>query len=108
MKAALQLYKEGQFQVSSKSHEVDAEKVSLVLGFGEKGILSTDNIYDKLREKYPNAEIVTCSTSGEIYDESVFDNTVVVTAIQFDKTPVKTASISIGDYENSFVQLSLR
>lgn len=103
MKAALQLYKEGQFQVSSKSHEVDAEKVSLVLGFGEKGILSTDNIYDKLRAKYPNAEIVTCSTSGEIYDESVFDNTVVVTAIQFDKTPVKTAAINIGNYENSFV-----
>ena len=103
MKAALFLYKEGQFQVNAKSHEIDDEKVSLVLGFGEKGILSTDSIYDKLRAKYPNAEIITCSTSGEIYDEFVYDNTVVVTAVQFENTPIKTASISTTDFETSFI-----
>jgi len=103
MKAALFLYKEGQFQVNAKSHDIDDAKVSLVLGFGEKGLLSTDNIYDKLRAKYPNAEIVTCSTSGEIYDEIVYDNTVVVTAVQFENTPIKTASICTTDYENSFI-----
>ena len=103
MKAALFLYKEVQFQENAKSHNIDNEKVSLVLGFGEKGLISNDNIYDKLRTKYPNAEIVTCSTSGEIYDEYVYDNTVVISAIQFEKTPIKTASICTNDYESSYI-----
>ena len=103
MKAGLLIYKEGQFQVNAKSHDIVNEKVSLVLGFGEKELLISDKIYDKLRYEYPNAEIVTCSTAGEIYDEFVYDNTVVVTAIQFDSTLIKTASICTTDYENSFV-----
>ena len=101
MKAELLLYKNAKFERNAKSHDVNTEKVSLVLGFGEKGLLLSDKIYDQLNAKYPNAQIVTCSTSGEIYDELVYDNSVVVTAIEFEKTPLKTATINIADFENS-------
>ena len=101
MNAELLLYKDNKFERNTKSHEVNAGKVSLVLGFGEKNLLIKDAVYGQLKEKYPNAQIVTCSTSGEIYDELVYDNTVVVTAIEFEKTPLKTATVNIADYENS-------
>ncbi len=101
MNAELLLYKDTKFERNTKSHYVDAGKVSLVLGFGEKNLLINDSIYHQLKEKYPNAQIVICSTSGEIYDELVYDNTVVVTAIEFEKTPLKTATVNIADFENS-------
>ena len=103
MKASLLLYKEGKFEVSAKSQQIDNNLTSLVLGFGAKEILASQNLYDKLREQFPTAAIVTCTTSGEIYDDQVLDNTVVVSAIQFEKTSIETAAICITDYENSFV-----
>ena len=103
MKAELLQYKDSKFNRNAKSHELNIDNVSFVLGFGHKDLLINDKIYDQLKAKYPNAQIVTCSTSGEIYDEFVYDNTVVVTAIEFEKTTLKTAAINIADYENSFV-----
>ena len=101
MKAELLLYKNAAFVRNAKSHTITSDKVSLVLGFGEKNLLINDNLYSQLKDRYPNAQIVICSTSGEIYDEQVYDNTVVVTAIEFEKTPLKTASVNIADYQNS-------
>ena len=42
------------------------------------------------------------STAGEIYDTQVNDNTISLTAIQFDKTKTKTAVVQISNQKNSF------
>ena len=100
MKAQQKLYKNGQF--ISEGGDKLSGKNTLVLGFGAKNILLDNDIYTKLKGYYPGANIVTCSTSGEIYDENVSDNTVSVVAIEFEKTAVKTISINIKEVANSF------
>ncbi|MFM2358829.1 MAG: hypothetical protein RLY16_822 [Bacteroidota bacterium] len=102
MKASLMLYQSDNWSVHPKSDNLDPQKTSLVLGFGEKGLLADQPIYDQLREKFPQANIVLCSTSGEIFDESVYDESVSVSAIEFEKTTVHAVSIKVGDYTNSF------
>jgi hypothetical protein len=103
MKVSISSYKENkEWNTHPDSDEIIPEKASLVMGFGAKGMLETDYIYTCLKEKYTTADIVLCSTSGEIYNNAVLDNTVSVTAIQFEKTNIQTAVVNIEDYPNSF------
>jgi hypothetical protein len=80
---------------------LENNRVQLVLAFGAKPVLATGSVHPLIRQAFPNAEIVLCSTSGEIFHDTVLDNTVSVTALQFDQTTVKTGSVNIADYPNS-------
>ena len=64
----------------------------LVLFFGSRELLASGERYRELRAQYPDAHLLGCSTGGEILDEDVFDDTVVVAAIEFEKTRLKLAS----------------
>ena len=44
-----------------------------------------------LRDFYPNAPLLGCSTAGEICETRVSEGTVVATALQFERTTVRTA-----------------
>lgn len=68
----------------------------LVLAFGNKNILAEQKIYEELKAMYPKAHILTGSTSGEIVDTEVYDNSVVATAIFFEKTSIKVAHTTIS------------
>ncbi len=83
MKVAQKLYCGGSFMLAS-GDRVNAHGRLLVLAFGDKQILVQEDMYSKLRTDYPAAEIVLCSTSGEIYDTDVFDETVSVVVIEFE------------------------
>ncbi len=102
MKASLSIYKNGTFSVNEKSDDFNDSTASLIMGFGDKDILARDNIYQQLRNKYTNADIVLCSTAGEIYGDTVLDNTVTVSALAFDKTHIQSVVVNIDDYANSF------
>ncbi len=69
----------------------------LVLVFGKRQLLENSDRYDEIRSFYPAADIVICSTSGEILDIEVFDDTIVTTAIHFEKTVIKSRQLSIKD-----------
>ncbi|WP_259014138.1 FIST signal transduction protein [Emticicia fluvialis] len=78
------------------------QKAGLVLAFGERKLLDSYNAFSFLQQEFPAAEIIINSTSGEIYENSVHDDTIVVTAIEFEKTRVKTVKIDIADHTESF------
>lgn len=67
----------------------------LVLAFGNKKVLSEQHIYSDLKAMYPQAHILMGSTSGEIVDTEVYDNSVVSTAITFEKTNIRVANVQI-------------
>jgi hypothetical protein len=73
----------------------------LVLTFGERKCLEATQPYAFIRELYPKAEIVINSTSGEIYNDSVLNDTIIVTAIEFEKTTVRTVRVEIENYLQS-------
>jgi hypothetical protein len=50
-----------------------------------------------LQKKYPNSEIVTTSSAGNIIDDQLLDDTIIATCIEFEKTTLKTGSFILGE-----------
>ncbi|OQD43671.1 histidine kinase [Croceivirga radicis] len=72
----------------------------LVLVFGDRYLLESETIFEEVREMYPNGEIVFGSTSGEIYNTNVFEESVVITAIEFEKTTYKIVTDNVKNYSS--------
>ena len=77
------------------------ESAGLVLVFGDRGLMEAADIAQKFKAGYPNARVVFCSTAGEILNNEVADNTLAVTAIEFEKTDIKTSISNIADFKDS-------
>jgi len=81
----------------------EEQKAQLVLCFGSKNILSDcEHLFGILRKKFPVANIVSCSTAGEIFNTEVFDGSVTITAIRFASTHTEARIVRIEDYANSY------
>ena len=102
MKLSQSIYNHQAWASYSEAANFSAEKAQLVLAFGERRVLEVTPIYDRLRERFPNAAIIINSTSGEIYQDRVYDNSVVVTAIEFEKTTIRTCEIDIESHPESY------
>lgn len=83
----------------SSSKDVEA---NLVLVFGGRHQLSDGRRFEEIKEQYPNANILVGSTSGEILDTEVHDDTLVLTAIQFEKTTIEVAKLTQSEIDDSF------
>jgi hypothetical protein len=77
---------------TDKFNAIDA---NLVLAFGERTFLEKTNPFQKLKSLYPNADIVICSTSGQISNTNLVENNLIVTAIALEKTKIKVTEIDI-------------
>ncbi len=78
------------------------ETANLVLVFGSRSLLEDSSKYDEIKKFYPAAHIVSASTSGEILEDLVYDDSLAVTAIEFEKTKIQVASMSIKDAKDSY------
>lgn len=74
----------------------------LVMVFGERSTLGNSQLIDEVKNAYPQAHLLGCSTAGEICDVEVWDNSLVVTAIQFEHTEVVGHSVTVSDSTDSF------
>lgn len=74
----------------------------LLLVFSERNILETRNVYAELHQYYPLANIILCTTSGEIFQKSICNNSVVVAALEFEKTELHFATANIQSFSNSY------
>jgi hypothetical protein len=99
MKTSIYQFNEQFEELSSSNNNVTA---NLVLCFAAKKILELPNTYENISTKFTDAQIVLCSTAGEIFQETVTDNTIVVIALEFEKTAIKTTQVNIQDYSNSY------
>ncbi len=79
------------------------ETAQLVFLFGETDLLKDKNHFDSVRIAYPNAEIVGCSTSGEICEAEIFNTSIVCTAVYFGKTKIKVVKEKIQSMDESFL-----
>ncbi|NJM49318.1 MAG: hypothetical protein HC860_26660 [Alkalinema sp. RU_4_3] len=76
--------------------------VQLVLVFGSPSVLQESAWRSDLRQQYPNARLLGCSTAGEIAGTRVHDESLVATAIRFEQSQVKASGITLSPGENSF------
>lgn len=81
--------------------KVNTENIQLVIAFGERKCIEEIKPYHYLRSIYTNADIIISSTAGEIYDDKVHNNSIIVTAIEFKKISIKTTQLSIQNHVQS-------
>ena len=91
------------WQTDPVNHQDDGRfEPQLILVFGDTDLLQTVEPIQALKELYPQAHLLGCSTAGEIYDVQVRDHSLVATAIEFTKTAITNHQIHLEPDENSF------
>ena len=75
----------------------------LVLVFAERRLLQQNKIIASIKKEFPYQHIIFGSTAGEIVGNQVYDNSVSVTAIEFEKSFFKISRANIlAHHQDSF------
>ena len=98
MKIETITFKNAQWNIlKSFENSCDADLVTV---FGDREVFEKKDFFDYIKKRYPNSNIVGCSSSGNIMDEEVSSAEVVVTAIKFDSSKVALNYIDFKEGEN--------
>ncbi len=92
------------FRAGVWNKELDASLDSsntLIILFGSINILNVKDGIDDVIENYPTSTIVGSSTSGEIYNNEIFHDSLSVSVIKFSKSRFKVLLSEISE-QNSF------
>ena len=73
-----------------------APPYQLILVFGSRILLQENAWYRSLADRFPDSSIVSLSTSGNINQESVSDDTLVASFIYLEKTTIKTLVTNVA------------
>ena len=86
-------------QWSNASPALDsAQLVFIFIGIDLK---NQDQLLADLKDRYPNGDLIFCSTAGEIAGDKILDESAVSTAIHFEKTKIKIHRQVITDSADS-------
>lgn len=102
MKIKQRLFSKNHGWVTLRDDQFDHSSSCLILIFSSTEILSDNTIYSTVRNEFPNAHILLNSSAGEIIDMNLNDDTISLTAIEFEKTKIKTLITGITRVEESF------
>ena len=75
---------------------------NLVLVFGSVKRFNEAKLATFLKERYPTAQIVGCTTSGEINAGGVMDDSLQISAILWEKTMQRVAHVKVSGMQSSF------
>jgi hypothetical protein len=82
--------------------DLNPQHCQLVLVFGSSDLLINPDHTQYLKGTYPKADFVFASTAGEIINDGVFDNSIVATAVELEKSTLKCVSTNISKHQDSF------
>ncbi len=102
MKITQLVFKNHELAVNGKDDIEDPLLVNFVLVFGKKELIADGELYNLLQQRFSSAQVLLCSTAGEIIGGTVQDETVILTAVQFEKIYIKTCSLNIAEFPTSF------
>jgi hypothetical protein len=80
---------------------------NLVLAFSSVKRFSEGKLQSFLKARYPTAQIVGCTTSGEINVTGVYDDSIQITAILWEKVVQRVAQTKMSGMQNSFETAAL-
>lgn len=89
------------------SENFQAEKADLVLAFAQRTVLDEVLPFESLKSFFPSAQIIICSSSGQISNNNRIEEDIVATAISFEKTKIKTTQIDIV-LDNNIDELGIK
>ena len=79
----------------------DVADSDVVLVFGAPPMIGDSEILGRLRATFPRAIMLGCSTAGEIAGTTVFDGSLVVTALRFEHVRPTLACTDLTDMDDS-------
>lgn len=82
-----------------------ALKKPLVLVFGNRFMLEDSHIYNEVKNMFPNGEIIIGSTAGEILVNKVSEDSITITAIEFEKSSFEIRRANILDFDKNAVAI---
>ncbi len=102
MKSTTFTFKEDAWQglTDTAANMPDAE---LILVFADRMLLEKNELNKYLQSSFPKANIISCSTAGEVYYQKLQQSSAVCVAIHFDQTPFSIQSGNIKDFQNSYL-----
>jgi len=77
-------------------------KSQLLFLFGSKEFICNKEIFNKIKIKYPCANIIGCTTSGDIFKDQVSDDILTITAVYFENTEIKFFSSELIDFDKCY------
>jgi len=80
---------------------LDSEN-TLIICFGSTRFEDIKDGFENLISTYKKSKIIGCSTAGEIYDDLVYESSLSVVIMKFEKSIIKICSKKCINSENSF------
>ncbi|WP_321314756.1 FIST N-terminal domain-containing protein [Halarcobacter sp.] len=80
---------------------LDSEN-TLIICFGSTRFEDIKDGFENLISTYKKSKIIGCSTAGEIYDDLVYESSLSVVIMKFEKSIIKICSEKCINSENSF------
>ncbi len=72
----------------------------LVLVFANRLLLEDNNVLAQIHQQFPYKDIVYISTAGEILGDNVYDDSVTVTALEFEKSTFTVVTEKLQEHNN--------
>lgn len=95
MRSYQNIYINGEWEAPLES--MDAQ---LVLIFGDRNAIKSQSVQHSINIAFPGSEIVGCTTSGEILDDNLYDDSLCLTAFQFESSKVNVHSALLNDFNS--------
>lgn len=94
------IYEDGEWDLSL-DESLDSEN-TLVVCFGSTNFDDIKDGFEELISVFKSSKIIGCSTSGEIYDDLVYESSLSIVVMKFKKTTLKLTSIKCDSANDSF------
>ncbi len=75
---------------------------TLVLVFGAAELGMRAELFARLAAAYPRSQLIGCSTAGEIDQERIWDDTLTVAVVRFERTRVRRAHAMLEHAKDSY------
>ena len=75
-------------------------RAQLVLVFSDHSYFQEDACFNELREKFPQAQIIGCSSSGSIAGVSISDGDMIATVVELEHASIRVTTIDIDSGKN--------
>jgi hypothetical protein len=75
--------------------DLTVEQHGIVFVFGARPLIQAGELVSELRGHFKGTAILGCSTSGEIVGDTVVDDSLIATPVEFEHTRLRTASAKI-------------
>lgn len=100
MQKSTYLFKNGVFNTPLDS-SLDS-KNTLVLCFGSTDFSHVEDGFNQIVSTFPNSIITGNSTSGEIYEDALYEHTLSIVVMKFMDTKIKVSTNIVNNMEESF------